>query len=53
MSGIPSATLREMEGLTENLRTTKSNTQTVYIELRKEEGDIIKDERLAMNLIKP
>jgi len=34
-SGIPLATLREMEGLTENFRTTNSNTETAYIELRK------------------
>jgi len=39
-SGIPLATLREMEGLIENLRKTKNNMETAYIELRKEEGDI-------------
>jgi len=46
MPGIPPETLREMEGLTENLRKTKSNMEAAYIELRKKEGDIgvIKDE---------
>jgi len=45
-SGIPRAELREIEGLTNNLRKTKSNMEAAYIELRKEEGDIgvIKDE---------
>jgi len=45
-AGIPLETLREMEGLTNNLRKTKSNMEAAYIELRKEEGDIgvIKDE---------
>jgi len=45
-SGIPLATLREIEGLTNNLSKTKSNTEAAYIELRNEEGDIgvIKDE---------
>jgi len=38
--------LREIEGLAENFRKTKSNMDEAYIELRKEEGDIgvIKDE---------
>jgi len=45
-SGIPLETLREMEGLTDNLRKSKSNMEAAYLELRKEEGDIgvIKDE---------
>jgi len=44
-SGIPLETLREIKGLTENLRKTKSNMEAAYIELRKKEGDIgvIKD----------
>jgi len=44
--GIPPETLREIEGLADNLRKTKSNMEEAYVELRREEGDIgvIKDE---------
>jgi len=38
LSLIPRAELREIEGLTKNLRNTKSNMVATYIELRKEEG---------------
>jgi len=37
-SGIPLETLKEMEGLTDNLRKTKGNLVTAYVELRNEEG---------------
>jgi len=45
-SYVPRETLREMEGLTTNLRRTALNMEAAYIELWKEEGDIgvIKDE---------
>jgi len=44
--GIHPETLREIEGLTENLTKTKSNSLAAYVELLKEKGDIgvIKDE---------
>jgi len=46
LSRIPRVELREMEGLTNNLRKTKSNMEAAYKALRKEEGDIgvIKEE---------